>query len=242
MSFAVMSMSCPIQTDMLVRFNTLLDSSKTGLRLKPGVFEKDRAKLGEQVPNFDESSKPFILHTLVRAGKSEGDKLLQEYDNIGQSVDRLDKDLKAPYDNCANFVLNAYENGFPIFTEQLGLVRKHVEKAQEAYKKASGKSKERSPQKKPKRRQDQKDPMANASRMFAEEVENVNLIPNIKEVKASYAYHLAPKFAFEMAFQDLCLIKARASPGGIAPSTRNFDEAKTVSSKYLRAVARVDDN
>ena len=242
MSFAIMSMSCPIQTEMLVRFNTLLDSSKTGLRLKPGVFDKDRVKFGNPVPNFEESSKPFILHALLRAGKNEGEKLLQEYDEIGQGVDRPDKDLKAPYNNCADFVNKAYENGFPIFSEQLGLVRKHVEKAQEAYKKACGKSKERSPQKKPKRRQDQKDPMVNASRMFAEEVEKVNLIPNIKEVKASYAYHLAPKFAFAMAFQDLCLIKARASPSGIAPSTRSFDEAKTVSSKYLRAVARVDDN
>ena len=236
---------CPLHTNTLVRFNTLLDSSKTGLRLKPGVFEKDRNKLGGTIPEFDESSKPFILHSLRRAGKFEGDKLLQEYDKIGQDLDRPDKALLAPYDEWASFVNKVFDVGIPQFSEQLRLIRDHVGEAHKKYLNACGKtSKEGSSKKKKKRRQEPKDTMLAASIKFAEEVQDVDLIPkmNIGEVKASYAYKLSPSFAFAVAFNDLCTIKARASRGGIAPSTRAFDEAKTVSATYLRTVARVDNN
>jgi hypothetical protein len=205
------------------------------------VFEKDRAHFGKLIPDFDKSSKPFVLHALYKAGKIEGEALLQEYDSIGQD-DRQDKDLMAPYSKFSEFALEAYDKGkVTIYTDQLGLVRNHVAKARQAFNEACQKSRDGSPEKKQKRRKDQKDPMLVVAHMFAEAVEGVFLIPNIDEVKASYAYHVSPVFAFAVAFRDLCLIKARASPGGIAPSIRAFDEAKTVSTSFLRAVTRDTD-
>jgi hypothetical protein len=227
---------CLFHTDLSGRFNTLLDSSKTGLRLKPGVFEKDRAQFGGTIPDCDDTS-PFILHALYRAGTLEGDKLLQEYDKKGQDADRPDKDLRAPYSRFAEFALNAHSE-YSAFLEQLNLIKAHVSEVREDYKNACRKSKEGSPGKKKKPRTVQKDLMLAVCHKYAKAVEGISLIPNIDEVKASYAYHESPKFAFTVAFRDLCLIKARV--GGIAPSTRAFDEAKTVSTRYLRAVAGVD--
>lgn len=185
--------------------------------------------------------EPFILRALYRAGKTEGDALLEQYDKIGQDADRPDKDLKAPYSTFSEFALDAYTKGnFSGFSDQLKLVRDHVMKAREAFNEGCRKSREGSPKKKQKRPKDQKDPMLVASQMFAEAVDGVFSIPNIDEVKASYAYHESPTFAFAVAFRELCLIKARASPGGIAPSIRAFDESKTVLTSYLRAVVGAD--
>lgn len=231
----------PMSIRMAYMFNVLLDSSKTGLRLKAGVFEKDRARFGGSIPDFDRMIEPFILRALYRAGKTEGDALLEQYDKIGQDADRPDKDLKAPYSTFSEFALDAYTKGnFSGFSDQLKLVRDHVMKAREAFNEGCRKSREGSPKKKQKRPKDQKDPMLVASQMFAEAVDGVFSIPNIDEVKASYAYHESPTFAFAVAFRELCLIKARASPGGIAPSIRAFDESKTVLTSYLRAVVGAD--
>jgi hypothetical protein len=203
------------------------------------VFEKDRVQFGRPIPDFDKSSKPFILHALHRAGKFEGEALLREYDRLGQDSDRSDKDLKAPYNKFSTFALDAFPT-FPGFSDQLELVRKHVLKARKAWSEACHKARERSPEKKQKYRKDQKDPMLVVSQMYAEKIGNVFLIPNIDEIKASYAYHESPNFAFTVAFRELCLIKACASPGGVAPTIRALDEAKTVSPSYLRAVVHND--
>jgi hypothetical protein len=229
-------------TDPSLRFNILLDSPKTGLRLKPGVFDKDRALFGKQIPDPDKPSDSFILHILHRTAKLEGEALLQEYDRLGQDADPPDKDLRAPYNRFSDFALNAYtERKFSGFSDQLALVREHVSKARTAFNEACQKSRGNSPEKKKKwTRKDQKDPMLVASHMYAEAVKGVSLIPNIDEVKASCAYHESPTFAFAVAFRDLCHIKACASSGGIAPTIRAFDEAKTVSGPFLRAVACVD--
>jgi hypothetical protein len=226
------------RTDLCGRFNTLLDSSKTGLRLKHGVFEKDRERFGRLIPGFDDTSTPFVLHALHKAGRLEGNKLLQEYDNMGQENDRPDKDLKAPYNKFFDFALNAREEGkYSAFLDQLQLVRARVSEVRQDYNNACKKSSERSPGNK-KRRTGQKDMMLAVCHKYAKAVEGVFLIQNIDEVKASYAYHESPNFAFTVAFRELCLIKARVR--GIAPSTRAFDEAKTVSASYLRAVACID--
>lgn len=65
--------------DLHIRFNTLLDSGKTGLRLKPSVFEKNHACFGRPVPGFKDLS----------ASNVKGDKLLQAYDQVTMMTDKI---------------------------------------------------------------------------------------------------------------------------------------------------------
>ena len=205
------------------------------------MFEQDRGRFGGKVPEANESSqlKPFILHALSRAGTAKGDELLQAYDMMKREYPP-DKDLLAPYEKFADYALNAYsKHKLQIFQEQLAHVREHVDKARTAYELACYRSREDSPEKKKKKRsKEQKDSMLLASHLFSQQVAETDLIPNIDEVKASYAYKSSPTFGFTVAFRELCLIKAKAS--GIAPIVRLFDEAKSLSSKYIRAVVRMD--
>lgn len=125
------------------------------------------------------------------------------------------------------------------FTDELDLIRKHVDLANITFKKAISKKDQDSPSKSKKGFQiksDQEDLTLKAAREYAEPIENILLTRNVEEVKASYAYRLNINFAFSVAFNELCLIKARASPEGIAPSLRIFDEGKSFTPSFLRTL------
>ncbi|GLB43650.1 putative RNA-dependent RNA polymerase [Lyophyllum shimeji] len=237
-------------------FNTLLDSGKTGLRLKPGVFEKDRARFGYPVPETQQgNSRRFIFHTLRSVCKAASDALLRDYDILGSpsSRDVKDGDLIQPYETINDHALRYYENHTNehrrLLTDELVRIRAVVEVARDAYSDALsrlGAAKEKadqsgSPTKKTSKKKSQReaDPFLRASKLFDQDVPDVFLIQNIREIKASYAYTLYPPFAFSVAFRDLCVIKAQASAGGIAPIIRSFDQAKTIPSTYIKAVARL---
>lgn len=233
---------------LLYRFNTILDSSKTGLRLKPGIYESDQKLFGGEVPTTSEDAlesekKPFIFHALHAAGKAAADKLLVDYDDIpGEGADAKDADLKRPYTIAAEHALRVYQSSKSrILTDEMARIRDPVDNAYQAYcnalDQANREEAKRFSKKKPKKKGS--DPMLLAAHLYAEEVTEVILIQNVKEIKASYAYHCSPAFAFSVAFQDLCLIKAQAAPGGVAPSIRSFDEAKSIPSTYTRAMARL---
>jgi hypothetical protein len=95
--------------------------------------------------------------------------------------------------------------------------------------------------KKVKRKADQDDLMLPSSRAYVQPLEDIYLTPNLNQVKASYAYKLSSSFGFSVAFQELCSIKASNSPNGHAPNLRIFDEAKTFSASFLRALNRCED-
>ena len=239
-----------------IRFTTLLDASKTGLRLKPGLFEKDkyryRGQGGKSVPTLP------ILQTLQEAGKKKEAELLRKYNMDDKPWDRKrkppweDDDLLKPLYEMDAFVQEVLRQGWNGMKEQLEKIKRHVDSAEEKWLdsiKPSYETQESQPSraggKKKKfgaKRSDQDDLALEAARMYAAPIPDVFLPLELLEgVKASYAFKKRPTFAFSVAFQDLCLIKAKASPGGCAPSSRLFDEGKTISSSFLRAMQQSED-
>ena len=119
---------------MTVSVTTLLDASKSGYQLRPGILEKDLRAYGfsalqTQAPR---GSKPLldILTQLKRAGQEAGDQLLKHHHNAGTDLDQHqhpDKDLAAPYEAAtkhANKVFSATKS--KAFTNKLQLIRRHV--------------------------------------------------------------------------------------------------------------------
>ena len=233
---------------MTVSVTTLLDASKSGHRLRPGILEKDLRAYGFsalkiQTPRGSESLLD-ILTQLKKAGQETGDELLKQHRDAGTDLDqpqRPDKDLAAPYEAAskhANKVFSVTKS--KAFTDELELIRRHVDLAKDMFIAAACK-KNQSPLSQSKKgtrtKSDQEDVMAKATREYAKPIENVLLIRDVEEVKASYAYLCNIKFAFTVAFNQLCLIKARASSEGIAPSLRIFDEGKSFNPSFLRALS-----
>ncbi|KAF8079235.1 RNA dependent RNA polymerase-domain-containing protein [Lyophyllum atratum] len=234
-------------------FNILLDSSKTGLRLKSGVFEKDQKRFGSSVPEKQENhSRRFIFHTLAAAGEAAGEELLRDYDAT-RKEEVKDADLSRPYTSAAARALKFFDDNAltpehrRLLTNELELIRAPVKEARILYgramrrfREAKEKAEWETPRKKSKKtRQREPDPFLQASQVFDREVQDVMLLQNVRELKASYAYELDPAFAFAVAFRDLCDLKARATPGGHAPTIRSFDQAKTIPATYVKALARL---
>ncbi|KAG6907475.1 hypothetical protein DXG01_008811 [Tephrocybe rancida] len=237
-------------------FNALLDSNKTGDRLKTGIFEKDQKKFGHEIDRTSQRKDNirYIFHTLQDAGKAFGEELLCEYEALtgstGSTKDVSDKALLQPYDsaaNKANKMIDESDNrDRRVLSEELDRIRKVVDNAHVAYKEALRKLKAHDPvtpsKKSAKAKSHQRgkpDPKAQACDKYDDEVKDIVFFQNIEAIKASYAYKLDPGFGFTVAFRDLCTIKASTSPHGIAPTIRSFDEAKHIPSTYIKAVDRL---
>lgn len=222
---------------------TLLDSSKTGRRLRPGILDKDRKTYWTQLP-FD--NKSFILEGLKVAGRKKGEELLGQHREAGSKLHKYknpDSDLEAPYNTAAAHALEVFTvTKKKDFTDELALIRKHVDHAKKSFDTATFR-KEHQPSPKSKRglqiKSDQ-DVTLKAAQEYADPIKNILLIRNVEEVKASYACMLNINFAFSVAFNQLCLIKAVAASEGIAPSRRIFDEGKTFNPSFLRALPRCE--
>ncbi|KAH9486232.1 RNA-dependent RNA polymerase 1 [Psilocybe cubensis] len=232
-------------------FTTLLDASKTGHRLKQGIKAKDLAKYSNTSPDIqalkDKAPNRDILFLLNDAAKKKADELFERYEAKRPSkYDNQDKDLRSPYDDMFKFALEAKESQkMPKFLEELSNIRAHVNKAKDKWIIACAKAKEKqSPVKgKPFKKAKNEDLMLECTQAYAAPIEGIFLLKKqLKQIKASYAYCDSPKFAFTVAFLDLCHIKAAASPGGLAPSLRIFDDAKTISPSFLRALRAVDED
>ncbi|KAG6860856.1 hypothetical protein C0995_006720 [Termitomyces sp. Mi166 len=232
-------------------FNALLDSSKTGDRLKPGIFERDQKEFGKIIPDFQSSrasDKSYIFHTLQLAGKAAGDELLRDYDELKRATrDVEDKILLRPYNSAADRANELYRQssipGHSTLCDELKRIRECVDEARVEHIKVLGKlvAESESPtKKKPKKTQQRKpDPMARVYELYDRQVKDIVFFQNVDEIKASYAYQCNSRFGFEVAFRELCVMKAKASSDGIAPTVRSFDEAKVIPSNYIRVVARL---
>jgi hypothetical protein len=225
-----------------------LDASKTGHRLRPGILDKDRkaySSWAQRPP--DSESLPDILKQLKVAGEKKGEELLGQHREAGSNLDDYklpDNDLAAPYKAAAAHALEVYTlTKKKDFTDELTLIRQHVNTAKKTYDTAMSR-RDRQPSPKSKKglriKSDQEDPTLKAAREYADPIENILFIRNVEEVKASYAYIIQPNFAFSVAFNELCLIKVRASAEGFAPSLRIFDEGKSFTPAFLRALPRCE--
>ncbi|KAG6864804.1 hypothetical protein C0991_007027 [Blastosporella zonata] len=230
-------------------FNALLDSSKTGDRLKHGIFDKDKTQFGNPIPNFHDyqGDVRYIFHTLQSAGKDTGERLLQEFKDLIGTSTQEDKVLLHPYEFANEWALKSsddFANPWRMLMfNDLTQIKKVVDDARRVYKEVVSRLRNdsASPVKKPppKSKSGKPDPKARVYTLYNIPVEGVKIFPNVEEIKASYAYKLDPGFAFTVAFNRLCNIKANASTHGIAPCSRPFDEAKNIPSAYVRAIGRL---
>ncbi|KAF8910164.1 RNA dependent RNA polymerase-domain-containing protein [Gymnopilus junonius] len=218
-------------------FATLLDSSKTGHRLKAGILQQDLQKFGNKFGDNAGSPPPNdILGRLKVAGSDKGNELLARYKKGLKNEIRQDKDLLLPYNTAAEYALAAQsKRNINVFNEELKSIRSHVNIAYEIFHIALQQGK--------KGKSSQNDLMIPCARAYAQPLESeIILTRDVEKVKASYAYQLSETFGFSVAFTELCHIKAIAASGGHAPTLRVFDEAKTFSSAFLRALSRSNED
>jgi hypothetical protein len=230
-------------------FTTLLDASKSGLRLKPGVFEKDQKEFGSKPQPFG------VLSDLKLAGQcllNEFEARIEVAADSG-SASRKDSVLLAPYENINTYIrklVDARSPAAPLFVQELSALRKHVERAKDIFDRAAAKNQNdttSNPQPKPrggKVKADQDDIMLEASRVFTDDAPETTLISNAEEVMASYAYALVAcpegRFPWSVAFATLCQIKAKATAknGQFASVLYQFDECKNISSTAVRVYTK----
>ncbi|KAJ7144770.1 RNA dependent RNA polymerase-domain-containing protein [Mycena crocata] len=241
--------------------NTLLDAGKTGLCLKNDVFEAHQKKFGHKRPKTDnwkgpprdDSSRPFILQTLLvpliaflpesLAGNAKGDEILQKYDRASGKLSHDYKEMKKdaallrPYTEAIakSKISKAWAATYKF---ELDGITRRIDEVLALYRDFFLMPR------------DQKDKRHAAAQLmhnkYAEPLPQIEQMRNrdVEEIKASYAYSLTSteEFAFSVAFRTLCAIKSDAGPGGMAPNCRVFDELKTISGAASRAIQEVDDD
>ncbi|PIL31184.1 RNA-dependent RNA polymerase [Ganoderma sinense ZZ0214-1] len=224
-------------------FNTVLDSRKTGHRVSEDVFKKDKRNFNKEMPPCLQSRKsgenpqergdrkvsfkrdralgPFILDYLFDAGRKMQDEHMKRYDGMKPRFFGSDADLLRPWDRMKAWIGDTSPVG-----ADLALIQAHVNEhirqwqvitgrmsSSRSTPSARGKAGARSG----KSAQALYDELAR-SYAAGPEISSSSLLAcsaNIEQLKASCAYALKPKFAWYVAFQALCHIKA-AAEGSIA--------------------------
>ncbi|KDR85760.1 hypothetical protein GALMADRAFT_53536 [Galerina marginata CBS 339.88] len=247
-------------------FATLLDSSKTGHRLKAGILASDLKRFGKPSTQAIASSSSQdvrialptskdILGLLKAAATKKGDELISRHkakELADLDDDTKDMDLLRPYDRAIALGLQAYEqHKITAFTDELSIIRKHVDAAFSLFQAACGNYRSKKNQETPSKggkssrvKSDQEDLMLACAQAYASPLEGIFLTHDLEQVKASYAYQLcrsSESFAFTVAFQELCHIKAVAS-GDLAATLRAFDEARSISRSHLKALKCCDED
>ncbi|CDO77267.1 hypothetical protein BN946_scf184753.g17 [Trametes cinnabarina] len=143
-------------------FNTILDSRKSGLRVKQEIFRQDKLKYDRQRPEclpsgssaasewFSSGSVrlarsprlgPFILEELLFHGKALRDEILVRYDGLRDAAglrDARDPDLLRPYQQALSLTEHA------AYKEDLGRIRQHVLDHIDQWRRLASESKPRS--------------------------------------------------------------------------------------------------
>jgi hypothetical protein len=199
----------------------------------------------------------FILDILAKAAEDLGAQYIREFEMTNgmltgyghRKTTKPDVDLKKPWQKLLDLVASKplQDPTRIILQVELELIQKHVEKSHDAYV-TGGRNASSSPSKSDRqsnkrgKKAPRKDCMAEAKQKFAEDIAGIELLSavgDLESIKASCAYHRGEKFGFCVAFQQLCAIKAKASPGGGAPSIRILDEVKSLPGASRRLFERV---
>ncbi|KAJ7439963.1 RNA dependent RNA polymerase-domain-containing protein [Mycena latifolia] len=218
--------------------SSLLDASKTGLRLLEEVEAADKLKYGgilrpkcfdlasEQMTKRRKELGPFVLDVLLAAGVVTKDKIMVELDSVVKlaSGNTVDADAREPYKRALAILEEPAFIDSPI-AQELEILKAHVEDMRERFHQQHGKGqnvlqpeprkgkkgKGKGKGKGPSKQTD--DCMLPIMRDFRQPLEGVRLLGllgDVDEIKASYAFTLGNPFGFSMAFQELCEIKRRA--------------------------------
>lgn len=240
------------------RFTTCLDSRKTGLRVLENVFQKDAKKYGWPLPKCmqdDEEEgesqnavtsrgnalRPFILDELLSFGDSVAEKIRVEYDKPAmESFRNKDQHLLRPYQRILEKLSEM--RSLPVKVDdflgearrELGAIEKHVDDMKLEW----GNSFQSNARQNT--RQDHTIDMLRRKFISGPpDVAHLALLGDVPEIRASYAYSrcmaINPKFAFAMAFKELCGIKARELGGTILDS--EFAEIMSIPKSTVRTLS-----
>lgn len=244
---------------MFCRFTTCLDSRKTGHHVQQEVFEKDVKHYSWGLPDclrvvkdVDQSSQsvitkrgeglgPFILDILKGFGEELQERVLREYKGLngqpGVARFEADRDLLGPYQKIVA-KLSEIESLPEVYLHRLAreartelrAIESHVEDTKKEWGRIFGT--------KPKSAQNRM--LANLRRKFESgpNVPHLSHLGDIAEIRASCAYRCSgdiQRFAFDVAFDLLCKIKARESRGTIL--SREFAELVTVPKIAVRTLS-----
>ncbi|KAJ3851289.1 RNA dependent RNA polymerase-domain-containing protein [Lentinula lateritia] len=242
-------------------FNRLLDAPKTGAVLRTAVSTEDRSQNQKYIKSLDHraqtgSQKSFIFDELEAFGRELLEATMAEFMQLPASSSEKSDVLLEPYrmaqklckvgcipidaatkiaETVGTSELDA-KNVTQILLEarrlDLDLIEKHVDRAYYKFCSIAGTTKDLDDKKKKKGKISQSDVMAPAIALFAQEICGLtNTLPNIDQVKASYAYSKGKtvKFGKTVAFRTLCEIQVAASSEGGAPCFRLLDQVKSIS-------------
>lgn len=210
---------------------TLPDSlSKDGDDSKGGLRPVRPARLGQ-----------FVLDALLDHGKKIWEDHNVKYEKLKLKTrgGPNDHDLLRPYEEAKACFTS------PPHSEQLEALRQHVQKCRSAWAGLGGFARSSaSPNAKARAdaKQRQGSMVLNIRKQFAtgpppEQIPDLYLLPRgarmVKEIKASVAYSLGEKFALEVAFRDICALKAGASDDGY-PVHGKFRDIIVIASSVAR--------
>jgi len=231
--------------------NTCLDSPKTGLRVREAVYKSDMRKYNKKLPESlskddggsQECRRParlgkFVLDALLEHGKKIWEGHNEKYEMLR---------LKAPGGPNDLDLLRVYEEARACFTspphsEQLEILKKHVQKCRSEWAALGGLARSPpSPNAKARAdsKQKQNSTVAGIRKQFTtgpapELIPDLYSLPRgmrmVKEIKASFAYSLGERFGLEVAFHELCALKAEEG----YPVHGRFRDIMTVSSSVAR--------
>jgi RNA-dependent RNA polymerase len=225
--------------------------------VRDDVFKADMRKYNKMLPeclskedeDWKEGLRPirparlgkFVLDDLLDHGK----RIWEDYDAKYQTLKSKtfsrpnDPDLLRPYEEA--------KSGFtsPPHSEQLEILKKHVQKCKADW--GNLRKFSRSPASPNARaqadaKQKKSSAVADIKKEFATGPPPESIVDlysgyrgsrMVKEIKASFAYSLGEKFAFAVAFHDICSLKARANDDEY-PVHGKFRDVTAVSSSVAR--------
>jgi len=252
------------QSPMSYRFTTCLDSRKTGHRVRQDVFTKDSQRYGWGLPDcmshvekyeWKEGSDvrrnkalgPFVLESLRDFGTDLANTFLSEYEKLGGQAGvggstTADNHLLGPHQRIVQ-KLSEMESllggdGNKLILEarrELGMIENHVDKIKSEWSKGFPSSRKK------KSGSTQKEGVAELRGRFVSgpDAPHLSLLGDIPAIRASYGYKLCwankPTFAFSMAFEDICRIKAQELDGTILD--RELAELMTIPKTAVRTLS-----
>jgi hypothetical protein len=247
---------------MSYRFTTCLDSRKTGHRVQQSVFEKDVKRYAFGLPEClcpvkegherDQNIRikrgknlgPFVLDTLKEFGRDLEDGFMCKYEELrGQTgAATADHHLLSPYEQITK-KLSTMESLPQVHVgtfvqearKELRSLEKYVKDGKLQWSSSFSTPSKKNSESTPKRTRD------DLQRSFRSgpDAPHLSLLGDVPEICASYAYQLCgaghASFAFSIAFEVLCNIKARESGGAML--NREFAELMAVPKIAVRTLS-----
>lgn len=191
--------------------------------MRDDVFEHDKKTYNDVLcgrSKHKAANRSTVIEDLVSYGKSLGDKHLKYFDELTKElVQQPDTDLLKPYERAVDLAQKNSE--FEIEVRHIETHVKHHRKTFARLGRGESNSAEYN----------------QLAHSFIDGLSGLQGMLSAKDpllIAASFAYSLSAKFAFCVAFDALCDIKAAAAPEGSVCVARGFQELMAIPSVVPR--------